>query len=63
MSTTPQESAVIDYLMRTRGLDREVASNLLHGGGLHLNWFANAEPELRESLQADRGLPVETHMD
>jgi hypothetical protein len=45
------EAAVLDYLQRTRGLDREAASNLLHRG-LWNNWFtgaaaAKADPELK----------------
>lgn len=45
------ENAVLDYLQRTRGLDRAAASNLLNQG-LFNNWFtghdaARADPELK----------------
>lgn len=52
VSTNEAEQNVIAYLMPTRGLDREGANHLLHGGGLHLNWFGEAEPELRASVVA-----------
>jgi hypothetical protein len=51
MSTTPEELAVIEYLMKTRNLDRAAASNLLYWG-LGKNAFTGAdaareEPELK----------------
>jgi hypothetical protein len=50
------ENAVLDYLQRTRGLDREAASNLLHQG-LWNGWFtgqaaAKADPELKRLVVA-----------
>ena len=45
------ENAVLEYLQRTRGLDRAAASNLLNQG-LFNNWFtghdaSKADPELK----------------
>ena len=45
------ENAVLEYLMQTRGLDREAASNLLYQE-LFNGWFtgneaAKADPELK----------------
>jgi hypothetical protein len=46
MSTNEAEQNVLDYLMRTRALDREAASNFLHQN-LHHNWFSSKEePEI-----------------
>jgi hypothetical protein len=52
MSTTPQELAVIEYMMKTRNLDRVEASNLLTRWVMH-NWFdGKSDPTLKALIVA-----------
>jgi hypothetical protein len=54
MSTNEAERAVIEHLMKTRGLDQAGASRQLHQG-LHYNWFSSKEePELKALIVAYR---------
>ena len=54
MGTNEAEQNVLEYLMRTRGLDQVAASNLLHQH-VHHNWFSSKdEPELKELVTAYR---------